>query len=875
MTTAIKRRRGTTSEHSTFTGLEGELTIDTTKDTVVVHDGATAGGFPLVKETNPILNGNVTTTGLNFDSNTFVINTVSKRIGINTASPLSGIDVIGSTNSAGVAKYNILSRSTEAFDASPQTGLAFAHIFNSSGTYSISAGINSAKENSTSGERASNLTFHTSDNSTSMVEQMRITSAGNVGVGTASPTSKLTVNGSFNVTGGTTLGDASGDALTINSSAVSIPNGLNFDSNTLVIDATNNRVGVGVASPAYALQVTTASSGAVSRMNYTGGSRGARIEFGLGETAGGVENYIDFSGSSGTSAGIFKTSGTEVMRLTSAGNVGIGTSSPSTRLHVSGSGVAATFNRTDNVAVISLQYNGTQGGYLGTAGTGNITFYDNTGAEKMRLDASGNLGIGTSSPTVKLDVNGIVRGSGTSSAFTESSEAGRFGSTSSAKWLMLGYNTTADAAFIQGVHSSVAWKDIVLQPNGGNLGLGVTPSAWGSSWRAIELNGFGLMSNASNPGLYLMNNAFYNGTNYIYKSTSAASNYTQTSGAHAWFNAVSGTAGNAITFTQAMTLNASGNLSVGTTVGNSKFTVQGNATVQLFDSTGGNQADLDFPSADVFRIRTYYGSGSTLTFATNPNGGGNTERMRIDSSGRVGIGITSPSSYYSNNLVVGASDQGGITIANSSTTGENLLAFADGASGADRYTGFIGYIHTNNAMRFATNGGTERMRINSSGVLLVGVTSEPTSGGVNGVSISPTGSYFSRNDTVLQTQIRFANGNGVVGTITTTGSGTAYNTSSDYRLKDNQAPLTGSGVFIDALQPKTWTWTADGSTGVGFIAHEVQAVSPNSVVGEKDAVDEEGKPVMQAMEYGSAEFIANIIAELQDLRKRVAVLESK
>jgi len=86
--------------------------------------------------------------------------------------------------------------------------------------------------------------------------------------------------------------------------------------------------------------------------------------------------------------------------------------------------------------------------------------------------------------------------------------------------------------------------------------------------------------------------------------------------------------------------------------------------------------------------------------------------------------------------------------------------------------------------------------------------------------------------------------------------------------------LIGSGAFIDALKPKTWNWKADGSKGVGFIAHEVQEVSPGSVVGQKDAVDEDGKPIMQAMEYGSAEFIANIIAELQSLRARVAALES-
>ena len=123
--------------------------------------------------------------------------------------------------------------------------------------------------------------------------------------------------------------------------------------------------------------------------------------------------------------------------------------------------------------------------------------------------------------------------------------------------------------------------------------------------------------------------------------------------------------------------------------------------------------------------------------------------------------------------------------------------------------------------------------------------------------------------------VEFKTSGTTVGSISVTGSATAYNTSSDYRLKDNQQPLTGSGAFIDALQPKTWEWKADGSKGVGFIAHEVQAVSSGSVVGEKDAVDEDGKPKYQAMEYGSAEFIANIIAELQSVRKRLAALEGK
>lgn len=123
--------------------------------------------------------------------------------------------------------------------------------------------------------------------------------------------------------------------------------------------------------------------------------------------------------------------------------------------------------------------------------------------------------------------------------------------------------------------------------------------------------------------------------------------------------------------------------------------------------------------------------------------------------------------------------------------------------------------------------------------------------------------------------IDFLNPNGQVGSIVTNGTATAYNTASDYRLKKNPINLESSGKFIDALQPKTWEWVTDGTKGVGFIAHEVQAVSPSTVTGEKDAVNDKGEPVMQSMEYGSAEFIANIIAELKSLRKRVAELEAK
>lgn len=115
-----------------------------------------------------------------------------------------------------------------------------------------------------------------------------------------------------------------------------------------------------------------------------------------------------------------------------------------------------------------------------------------------------------------------------------------------------------------------------------------------------------------------------------------------------------------------------------------------------------------------------------------------------------------------------------------------------------------------------------------------------------------------------------------VGNVVVAPTGASFQTLSDHRLKTVDGPVSNSGAFIDALKPYTGEWKAQpGKKANFFLAHEVQEVSPSTVSGEKDAVDKNGKPVMQSMEYGSADFIVNIIAELQSLRKRVAELEAK
>lgn len=115
-----------------------------------------------------------------------------------------------------------------------------------------------------------------------------------------------------------------------------------------------------------------------------------------------------------------------------------------------------------------------------------------------------------------------------------------------------------------------------------------------------------------------------------------------------------------------------------------------------------------------------------------------------------------------------------------------------------------------------------------------------------------------------------------VGSVTVNTSGTTYNTSSDYRLKSNVTTLSNAATFIDRLRPVSWKWKVDGSAGYGFIAHELQEVSPSSVTGAKDAVDAKtGAPIYQAVEYGSAEVIANLVASVQELQKFRTTAEAK
>lgn len=262
----------------------------------------------------------------------------------------------------------------------------------------------------------------------------------------------------------------------------------------------------------------------------------------------------------------------------------------------------------------------------------------------------------------------------------------------------------------------------------------------------------------------------------------------------------------------------------------------------------------------------------------------NTTVVTVNASQNVGIGTSSPGSKLQVSGIVSAVGSGtsmfatgeiGIYTLTGVTSPNYGIAYGTLTGRPNPALTVSGY----DAIAFGTNQ-AERMRIDSSGNLLVGCTTAPTSG-VRGVQLGNTG--FIRtgaNTTGGAGHIAFNNPNGEVGLIATSGTSTSYNTSSDYRLKENIAPMTGALATVSALKPVTYTWKADGSASQGFIAHELQAIVPDCVTGEKDAVDAEGNPVYQGID--TSFLVATLTAAIQeqqtiinDLKSRIEVLENK
>ena len=305
-------------------------------------------------------------------------------------------------------------------------------------------------------------------------------------------------------------------------------------------------------------------------------------------------------------------------------------------------------------------------------------------------------------------------------------------------------------------------------------------------------------------------------------------------------------------------------------------------------------------STDVQLVSGRNGTGTYLPLSFYTNG---SQQMQLDTSGNLGLGVT-PSAWLNTlGRVIQWSNGGSARGALFSDSNSSIWVASNVYYNSSGVATYINSNYANMYIQDGYSGGhrwfvapsgtaeaaatfTQAMTLDASGNLLVGATSVGSSNSNSFNFYQPNGTVYVNhvNGTTSTTNYAIFSYNGtLIGSISQNGTtGVLYNTSSDYRLKDITGPVTGAKDFIMALQPKQGTWKSDGSRFVGFVAHEFQEVSPSSVSGEKDAVDEDGNPIMQSMQASSPEVMANLVAFIQEqqaiieqLKADVAALKGK
>jgi hypothetical protein len=278
-------------------------------------------------------------------------------------------------------------------------------------------------------------------------------------------------------------------------------------------------------------------------------------------------------------------------------------------------------------------------------------------------------------------------------------------------------------------------------------------------------------------------------------------------------------------------------------------------------------------------------TADTIAFAE-----GGTEVARFDSSGNLGVGTSSPQfridARSDTPAFFGATNgdgtRYGFTSALPSNSGNCYVGWIPETIGTGGVNGDLGLVPRTSAganIRFFTGStsASERMRINSAGDLLINTTSILGSGKVSilydgavnhGCVMRNTKTTASTDDVFIFQRVTTQ-----VGNITTTLTNTQYNTSSDYRLKENIAPMTGALATVTQLKPCTYTWKSTGEASQGFIAHELAEVVPDAVTGGKDAVNEDGSIKPQAID--TSFLVATLTAAIQELNAKVIELEAK
>jgi len=595
---------------------------------------------------------------------------------------------------------------------------------------------------------------------------------------------------------------------------------------------------------------------------------------------------IKGAGTAGTSPGFSVNPSTPANSfvIDSSGRLGLGTSSPNRKLEVSDAS-ADNFIRVNTTGatksgiefasgstVYSQLYFNNVAPYdlslLQQYSTGSLILGTNN-TERARIDSSGRLGIGTSSPITQLNNTGTT-------------------SLGTVNWPTTDAGNTAGRVLIGNEGILFMRNETVGAGSKASLYLGAKSGAGSATFGHARVDG---------------------GTENAINRASFFSVLT------------SNTLGDQST---ALYIDSSQRVGIGTTGPTTKLHVQDSGVCYL--NVNGQSTNFYISSSNSGG-GFFTDTALPITFGIN-----SLEKARIDSSGRLLVGTSSARSNFFNSSITsnifqiersGANESSGATIttynsgagipflafarSNSNTTGTNtlvtsgqncgLLSFqgndgtefveaarifseVDGTPGADDMPGRLVFSTTADGAASPT----ERMRISSNGNILINSISLLSGAPfINVVFSAATNSAFCSNDTSGGSgsqHFRFFSNGVQVGNINTTTTATAYATSSDYRLKENVALLTGAIDRVNQLQVHRFNFIADPDTTVdGFLAHEAQEIVPECVTGTKDEVDEDGNPIYQGIDQSKlvpllTAALQEAIAEIASLKDRVAALEA-
>lgn len=244
-------------------------------------------------------------------------------------------------------------------------------------------------------------------------------------------------------------------------------------------------------------------------------------------------------------------------------------------------------------------------------------------------------------------------------------------------------------------------------------------------------------------------------------------------------------------------------------------------------------------------------------------------------SGNVGIGTTSPDTA----LHIQRTDFATLKLEQTNTSGSQISDIVGEQNGTQKWR--LGKLASGSDDFTVQVGTTERMRIQSNGQVLYNTTGAIASGVMNvqvGTGDLDVGIRV-RAETSGNWGIAFKNSSGTdIGNIVLNASSVSYNTSSDYRLKEDWQPMVGASERVLNLKPVNFAWKADGSRVDGFLAHELAEVIPEAATGTKDEVDEEGTPVYQGIDQSKlvpllTAALQEALTEIADLKVRVTTLE--